>query len=62
MEVPASSLFKKKKKKKLSKHYQKCDIKNGEENFAQRTGDISPVESEPWAAKLIHEHQLRLLL
>lgn len=59
MEVPASSLLKKKKK---FKHYQKGNIKNGEESFAQRAGDISPVEPEPWAAKLLHEHQLGLRL
>lgn len=46
---------------KKFKHYQKCDVNNGEESFAQRTSDVPPVESERRAADLLYEHQLVLL-
>lgn len=37
------------------KHYQEGDIKDGEKNFARRTGEIPPGESESRAAKMLHE-------
>lgn len=39
------------------KLYQKCDVKNGEDRFAQGTGRISPVKSKPRTVKLLHKHQ-----
>lgn len=45
----------------MFKHYQKGDIKDGEDSFAQGAGDIFPVKSDPWAAKLLNERQSGLL-
>lgn len=45
----------------MLKPYQKGDINDGEECFAQGAGDISPVEPDPWKTKLLHEHHPGLL-
>ena len=54
--APASSLV-----RNLFKHYQKGDIQDGEDSFAYGAGEISPVKSDPWTVKPLHEHQLGLL-
>lgn len=44
------------KKSVLEKPYQEGDIKNGEENFTQRAGQVLPVETESKTLDLLHEH------
>lgn len=45
----------------MFKHYQKGDIKDGEDGFAQGTGDIFPAKSDTWTAKRLQKHQPVLL-
>lgn len=39
----------------MFKHYQEGDVKDSEKNFARRTGEIFPGESEFRAANMLHE-------
>lgn len=54
-----SKVIQKKSRRDLqkSKQYQQCDIEDHEESFAGRTGEISPVEFEPYVVKLLKERQ-----
>lgn len=41
---------------KRQKVYQKCDVKNGEDRFANGTGEVSPREAESVGFELLHQH------
>lgn len=46
--------------KTRSKLYQEGDIEDGEDGFADGAGEVSPVESDPRGAELLHEDQAGL--